>query len=933
MPNSSPTCSEMAAHHPPSDQHPLDQLALADPQTAALVRKALAADNRIVSTAELDLLVTQTIEALAMATAFGQAVAHGFLRLVGRTSFKRVELYAERLATTRREGAGLGQLLAEHLPAVLLAEDASLLEAFDTALATLLTKGVYALKGPLEQVSQLLDQGEKTAALAFLELLDTCFGLPLTYNRSIYMTQFLPQAVTGMNPPRRSFQIAQLARVMRVDQRLAEPFIEGLGAGAAHLSESALTAFVSYALASDERNSDGVRRFLALEARSARVFCEGLQISVPLAAVQGQLSRYLQARLGRQVPILNLEALPGGVDNALVYADGRCIYLPLECDHYGHKDENRDLYKLLVKLEAACFEFGSFDFDMQRFNLQSGCAPLRGAGADADGLLDIERFFQAFSIPALAEVLFTVFEHGRLRQATTARYPGLARQMRPLLAAELKAVLACPTPSDLLLPLYAAVALGVADQPIRQAAGDAWPMITALMARVEDALAPGRGVEASARLAQAAYAEVEAYMGGSAGGDVLERFWTPFGHRLRPALVRRAFAAHERTARRLRRVLAQRGVRLFQSDLRKRLQRQEGFLSPADLYQLTLASRDELPPPSGPSQKAPGEIRLALSDLDLSTLLGRAGSSAASSPTTEGEIFRYPEWDAQLSEYLTGHTLVREQCLPEVSDPFYRRTLEHHPGLVARIRHAFELLKPQGLKLLRPWREGDSFDYRAMLDFAIDKKAGRMPSDRLYIKPIKHQRDVAVLLLVDLSRSTANLAHGTDQTVLGVTQTAIVLFCEALQVVGDSFAIAGFSGTGRLGVDYLRIKDFGDPMDPNVEGRIAAMTPLRATRMGAAIRHATRRLGEVPAAVRLLMVLGDGFPNDTEYKGLAAIADTRRAIQEARAHQIHTKGITVNIGSDARLDDLYGRAHHTVFQDVRELPDRLFQIYGRLTRS
>ena len=40
---------------------------------------------------------------------------------------------------------------------------------------------------------------------------------------------------------------------------------------------------------------------------------------------------------------------------------------------------------------------------------------------------------------------------------------------------------------------------------------------------------------------------------------------------------------------------------------------------------------------------------------------------------------------------------------------------------------------------------------RALLDFALDRKAGIMPSDRLYIKRIKQHRDVAVLVLVDLS--------------------------------------------------------------------------------------------------------------------------------------------------------------------------------------
>jgi hypothetical protein len=453
--------------------------------------------------------------------------------------------------------------------------------------------------------------------------------------------------------------------------------------------------------------------------------------------------------------------------------------------------------------------------------------------------------------------------------------------------------------------------------------------VVAIASQAEARLGPGSGVEASAQLVQTAYAGIETrLLGGKLAPEgILDRFWTPFGRRLRPELVRRAFAVHDRTARRLRLALARQGIRLFQSDLRKRLQRRDGVVDRADLLELAHRAEAELAP-----QAAPTNPRGDLSQVDLETLLASRGPGTATPQAATGETFRYPEWDARLGEYLVRHTLVRERRLPAASDSLYRRTLARHPGLVARVRHAFELIKPQGLKLLRPWREGDSFDYRAMLNFAVDKKAGLMPSDRLYVKRIKQQRDVAVLLLVDLSRSTANRVQGSRQTVLQVTQTAIVLFCEALQVVGDRFAIAGFSGTGRLGVDYLRIKDFDDVLDRRTEGRIAAMTPLRATRMGAAIRHATRRIAAVPAGVLLLMVLGDGFPNDADYKGPMAIADTRRAVQEARAHRVHTKGITVNIGSDARLDELYGRAHHTVIQDVRDLPDRLFEIYGRLTR-
>jgi nitric oxide reductase activation protein len=228
--------------------------------------------------------------------------------------------------------------------------------------------------------------------------------------------------------------------------------------------------------------------------------------------------------------------------------------------------------------------------------------------------------------------------------------------------------------------------------------------------------------------------------------------------------------------------------------------------------------------------------------------------------------------------------------------------------------------------------EGDEFDYRALLDFAIDKKAGRIPSDRLYIKHIKQTRDVAVLLLVDLSRSTANAVFGSHGTVLDVEKEAIVLFCEALGVVGDAFAIAGFSGTGRLGVDYFRIKDLDENMDDTVKRRINAMAPQRSTRMGAAIRHATRYLKKISSKVRLLIILSDGFPNDVDYKQNYATADTRKAIFEARSKNIYTHAITINFAGDPKLDDLYGNVHHNVISDVRELPDKLLRIYGSLTR-
>jgi nitric oxide reductase activation protein len=289
------------------------------------------------------------------------------------------------------------------------------------------------------------------------------------------------------------------------------------------------------------------------------------------------------------------------------------------------------------------------------------------------------------------------------------------------------------------------------------------------------------------------------------------------------------------------------------------------------------------------------------------------------------------EWDYRLRDYLNDHVLVTEKQISPCGDGFYQKTLVKHRALVQDIRYAFEMIKPEEMVILRQWIDGDAFDYKALLDFAMDKRAGITPSDRLYIKRLKQQRDVSVLLLVDLSRSTINPVYGSHSSVLDVEKEAIVLFCEALSVLGDDFAVAGFSGSGRLGVEYIPIKEFDENMNTDIAQRIGAVSPRRSTRMGAAIRHAADILDHIPSRVRLLIILGDGFPNDIDYKQTYAIEDTRKAIQETRSKQIHTHAITVNLSEHPKLDRLYGHFNHTIISDVFDLPDKLLRIYSGLT--
>jgi nitric oxide reductase activation protein len=133
-------------------------------------------------------------------------------------------------------------------------------------------------------------------------------------------------------------------------------------------------------------------------------------------------------------------------------------------------------------------------------------------------------------------------------------------------------------------------------------------------------------------------------------------------------------------------------------------------------------------------------------------------------------------------------------------------------------------------------------------------------------------------------------------------------------------------------VDYFRIKGFDEEMSEEVRRRIGALRPQRNTRMGAGIRHAARDLDQAAARLRLLIILGDGFPNDTGYKGAHAVADTRQALMELGARRVRFHALTVNLPADPKLDQLYGKARHHVISDVRELPGKLLRVYSALTR-
>lgn len=284
----------------------------------------------------------------------------------------------------------------------------------------------------------------------------------------------------------------------------------------------------------------------------------------------------------------------------------------------------------------------------------------------------------------------------------------------------------------------------------------------------------------------------------------------------------------------------------------------------------------------------------------------------------------YSEWDFRRQHYRKQWCAVREKTVIPVYDDFHRATLLKYSALVGHLRRTFEALRDDN-RLLRRQEHGDDVDIDALVEALADCRDGSEMSDRLFTRLHRTERSIAVMLMVDMSGSTQGWINDAERE-------SLILLAEALETLGDRYAIYGFSGMARKRCEIYRVKAFGESFDDEVKARISGIRPQDYTRMGFAIRHLTRILNEVEARTRVLITISDGKPDDYDgYRGEYGIEDTRRALLEARRDGIHPYCITIDKEARDYLPHLYGPAGYTVVDEVSALPFKVSDIYRRLT--
>ncbi|HEY6806299.1 MAG TPA: VWA domain-containing protein [Pyrinomonadaceae bacterium] len=709
--------------------------------------------------------------------------------------------------------------------------------------------------------------------------------------------------------------------IAEIDGEAALACFRSSGKALQTVSIDQFEAWAKQGLTSARSDTRARRSYFSIETRGSYEALHSGMAGLPLDAVQHLLRLYVEALTGREVEVAPLAAVP---DESRI-GDGRTIHLPSLVNEFGEEELDFKLYKVLAAHAAGQIEFGTYlqgpVLVPAYQEISASYAPENVNALDAFALPDemvdpaqleqpaqpmppveeigYQQVLRLFPVPALGRRIFGTLENGRIDRRLRHTYRGLRRDLdlirehlersRPRIQ-ELPLTL---VPFELLFQI---TMLGGARDDSRQYYAQ---VVSELESIVADYLSGPAATVADTLMATR---------------RVYELFQTqiPTDDSVQQIEVPKDQVEDEEES-------DSRAERMRQRQAQQMPQRK-------DARELFNAWND--PSAEGEPDQIAGAEAWSENETPEQVL-------------TEGEVaYNYDEWDRELTDHRLGWCRVIEKRVKHGDASFVDETKERHKGVISSIRHQFQLMKPENLTRVTNEVDGEEFDLNALIDYVIDRRADGQQSERIYTKRLRRRRDVAVSFLLDQSSSTARTIgrHPLQpytrpgRRIIEIEKEGLVLMSEALEAVGDVYAINGFTSEGRRNVKFYVVKDFDEKYSDEVKKRIGGINYQNNTRLGAAIRHAAAKLAKQDARTRLLIVLSDGRPYDHDY-GDARYAreDTREALRQAKTEGITPFCITIDRESEAELKDLYGEIGYTIIDDVLTLPERLPGIYRRLT--
>ncbi|WP_028579188.1 nitric oxide reductase activation protein NorD [Desulfogranum japonicum] len=667
--------------------------------------------------------------------------------------------------------------------------------------------------------------------------------------------------------------------------------------------------------------------------RAARIFIDEIKSFTPLLNGYGGLT--LEEAAKRLQPYVN--GLHGRemllIPSSIVHTDTASIYLPPEIKVFHNREQAFLLYKFIVSYQWATVALKSLH--------------IRGAVRDHD-THPLEIFFHKFEQPDLIRHLFLFWESVRVESYLRSELPGLMQRITPLISD----CYAIDSHNRTLLETLHKELFTNQGQLPDVLLSEAIPGFAAMVDRCQSK----EGCQdLSISLAARAYELIPE--------DSYEQYlYTPPLFQGQPDLDKIVKVISQRKAARKQRFIEALATLLLKEEVVPETDNDAiGETAAMDCDQSQADQAMVLCNQEHKSDEAQeqGEVthividneEVALSEelaaltreiLEdyghlpteyVSSAAGKAGAMAKAPSVgpdahdgdeSKQEPMMYDEWDFRRKGYRKNWCVLTEKELAPVSSTFISDTLEKYQGHIYRLRYQFEQLQTVE-RFVRRQRDGDDIDVDALIEAIADRQAGYPPSDRVFIRLQRDERDIAVYFLVDMSNSTEGWVGRS-------IKEALVLICEAMEMLDDRYAIYGFSGMRRLRCEMYPVKGIQEPYSVKVRERIAAIGPKEYTRMAPAIRHTTSLLAGVEARLKLMILLTDGKPEDyDDYKGDYAIEDTRHALFEAKAAGIHPFGITIDKHAQDYMAYMYGPANYIFVDNIQRLPALMPEIYRGLT--
>lgn len=708
----------------------------------------------------------------------------------------------------------------------------------------------------------------------------------------------------------------------------------GLGEGA----QQKFQAWFASGMEVLEYSLDGGRAYFAMESEKALGAVSQAMSGVPLRQIARRVKLFAQALCGRD---LRIHDLPDSLESAQPMAratvsdDGLSIGLPSLIRRYPTYDENVRLYMVMAAHEAGHLEFGTFDLPMARVQDLTEVVGQRYRRSVSSEVRTLGDFLARYPQPGLMRDLWSLVEDARVEYLLRLEYPGLSRDLAAIAkdAVSVRSLAHGMTVRELVvdqLLLLSTAEPGSVPIPdaVQNEVGQLWglcqtifhPLATAeeavrvadrLYVCMDELLAIRREAIPSPDEAEAPEQSIPAPKSSEDLSDTYRPMdnWDYRGA-MDPNLVRdRTESSPEQSP----------ASGQGDSEGGAGLAGDSGGSSGAGTARSQQMSQDVL---------VPGRRQPSL----VEEVLAVEGEGARPEDQKAGTVKAvcYREWDAAIQDYRMNWCRVVEREAVEGSSEFVEETLAAQRGPVRLLRRYFESLRPPGLRRVPGQLDGEDLDMDAVIGRLADLQAGIEPSERIYVRREKREREVAAAFLVDLSGSTSRQVE-QGRRIIDIEKQGLVLLCEALTAIGDQFAVYGYSGQGRHQVDFVVVKGFDELVTGRAGAKLGGIVPLQQNRDGAAIRHATSKLLARQAKTRLLVVISDGRPLDDGYKDEYSLEDTRMALREARASGIEPVCITIDKQADPYLRRMYGDVRYVVIDRVEGLPEKLPRIYHRLT--